>query len=73
MKILFYNNISNFDLQEIHKLKKIRFFSLQTLYIKDEYYKTFVTKDDIIKIKIFQKSLLSFSFICFPILTKYYI
>jgi len=60
MKILFYNNISNFDLQEIHKLKKIRFFSLQTLYIKDEYYKTFVTKDDIIKIKIFQKSLLSF-------------
>ena len=43
--ILLYNDISYINLSEINKLKKIRSFFLQTLYIPNEHYKYFQSKE----------------------------
>ena len=37
--ILLYNDITQFDLQRINKLKQFRFFTLQTLYVSDELFR----------------------------------
>lgn len=56
--ILLYNDMNQIDLQEINKLKEIRFFSLQTLFVPDKQFKDFLSLESGLKEEEFNINLL---------------